>query len=114
MGLPEVGGSSAQADPRPHCPPRRPGGVRIADGPGGGESGIPTSAERAWPALPGEPNRTPPEASLHPKENGFQVSMERVRKQAWENVNCAVEYRIHDVTILVTWMYLLEGLGFGF
>lgn len=76
--------------------------------------GNPTSAERAWPALPGDPNQTPPEASLHPKENGFQVSMERVTKQTWENVNCAAEYRIHDVTILVTWMYVLEGLGFGF
>ena len=40
--------------------------------------------------------------------------MERVRKQTWENVNCAVEYRIHDVTIPVTWMDVLEGLGFGF
>ena len=39
MGLPEVGGSSAQADPRPHCPSRRPGGVRIADGPGVGGGG---------------------------------------------------------------------------
>ena len=40
--------------------------------------------------------------------------MERVTKQTWENVNCAAEYRIHDVTILVTWMYVLEGLGVAF
>lgn len=33
--FPEVGGSSAQADPRPHCPPRQPGGDRRAAGPGG-------------------------------------------------------------------------------
>ena len=70
----EVGGSSAQADPRPHCPPRQPGRRPEGSRPGG----IPTSTERAWPALRGERNKTPLEASLQPEENGFQVP-ERAR-----------------------------------
>ena len=40
---------------------------------GSRSGGIPTSTERAWPALGGEPNQTPPEAFLQPEENGFQV-----------------------------------------
>lgn len=49
---------------------RRPEGSR--------SGGIPTSTERARPALRGELNKTPPEASLQPEENGFQVP-ERAR-----------------------------------
>lgn len=80
MGLSKEGGSRAQADPRPHCPPRRPRGVPGCCGGWGADSlaAFPARPRCTCPALRGEGHRTVSEASLQPEENGFHV-LEGVR-----------------------------------
>ena len=39
---------------------------------------------------------------------------ERVRNPTWENVYCALTYRIYDVITLVTFLYVSKGVRFGF
>lgn len=39
---------------------------------------------------------------------------ERVRNPTWENVYCALTYRIYDVITLATFLYVSKGFGLGF